>query len=354
MSEKTFDEIMEEIAMGLERDPEHDIAYLKEQMEAYKEHEFAQEIIRACGRLMWEVLPDDKRAELQQVIDNHGSSAQSVIEEATYNMKMGNPAKALELIEPLARKYDELIEEGWNGDDRECVHFDFDSNIEMYVWRAHTDEERTPRSATEPFSQVYLIYGSTLFEVGRHDEAIRALEKAIRWNPAKPALRFELGENYKKLGNMEIYERILDAAHPYIATSDDMARFHRSKGFLLIEKGEYELAAAHLMYSLMYASSELALSEIMYIKMKFGEDYTGLTPESAGRLLEEKGELCVANEDTLGALYALIKIAIDNEDVGTAIQAAINLYELTGDEEIGVMAKALIDAVKRANEEIDE
>ena len=48
MEEKSFDEIMEEIAMGLERDPEHDIAYLKEQMEKYKDHPLAKEIGRAC------------------------------------------------------------------------------------------------------------------------------------------------------------------------------------------------------------------------------------------------------------------------------------------------------------------
>lgn len=49
MEDKTFDEIMEEIAMGLKRDPEHDIAYLKEKMEAYRDHPLAKEIGRACG-----------------------------------------------------------------------------------------------------------------------------------------------------------------------------------------------------------------------------------------------------------------------------------------------------------------
>lgn len=351
VSEKTFDGVMETIAQGLNGDSEHDIAYLKEQAEAYKNHEFGQEITRACGRLMWEALPDDKKAEIQQVMDNHGASAQSVIDEANYNMKMGNPAKALELIEPLAKKYDDLTAEGWGEDDRDSVHFDFDSIIEHFVWRAHSNEERTVRSAVEPFALVYFTYGSVLYEAGGFEDAIVALEKAIRWNPAKPMLRFELGENYKKLGDMETYNRVLDETHPYIATADDMARFHRSKGFLLIEMGSYELAAAHLMYSLLYGNSELALSEVMYIKMQFGEDYTGMTPETAGKLLESKGELCVANEDTLSTLYALIKIAIDNEDVETAIKSAINLYQLTGDEEIGDIARNLIKAVEEAQAE---
>lgn len=351
MEEKTFDEIMEEIAMGLKRDPEHDIAYLKEQMESYKDHPLAKEIARACGRLMWEVLPDEKRRELGKVIDNHESDSQSVIDEATYNMKMGNMAKALEIIEPLAKKYDELAESGWSQDDSESVYFNFRSPLDEVVWRVHSDEPRDVRKAVEPFCQVYFMYGSALYEAGRHEEAIAALEKAVRWNPSDLTVRFEVGENYKKLGDMASYERVLDEAHPFIASAEDMARFHRSKGFMLVERESYKLAAAHLMYSLLYASSELALSEIMYIKMKCGEDYTDMTPETAADILEKAGELGGPDRDTLGALYTLIKSSIDNEDVGTAIQSAINLYQLTGDEEIGNLARALLDAVKQAEEE---
>ena len=75
MEDKTFDEVMEEITMGLKRDPEHDITYLKEQMESFKDHPLAKEIGRACSRLMWEVLPDEEKQELDKIIDNHESSS---------------------------------------------------------------------------------------------------------------------------------------------------------------------------------------------------------------------------------------------------------------------------------------
>lgn len=351
MEEKSFDEIMEEIAMGLERDPEHDIAYLKEQMEKYRDHPLAKEIGRACGRLMWNILPDEKKADLEKVIDNHESSSQSVIEEATYNMKMGEMAKALEIIEPLAMKYDELCESGWSQNDAESIYFDFRSIIDEAVWRSHNDEERTVRKSIEPFSQVYFMYGSVLYEAGRYEDAIEALQKAVRWNPCNLTIRYEVGENYKKLGDMEAYGRILDEAHPYIACAEDMARFHRSKGFMLIELGSYKLAAAHFMYSLLYAESNLALSEVMYIKMKCGENYTDMTPDTAGEILEGAGELCGANEDTLGALASVIRFACEHDDIGTTIQAAIDLYQLTGDEEIGDLARNLIKAVDEANVE---
>ena len=40
----TFDEIMMEITSGLTGDGEHDLPYLQEQCEKYKEHDLSQEM----------------------------------------------------------------------------------------------------------------------------------------------------------------------------------------------------------------------------------------------------------------------------------------------------------------------
>lgn len=44
-----MNKILREITSGLLGDTEKDIAYLREQCEKYKKHEYAQEIIHACG-----------------------------------------------------------------------------------------------------------------------------------------------------------------------------------------------------------------------------------------------------------------------------------------------------------------
>ena len=353
MADKTFDEIMETIAMGLTSDASHDVAYLREQMEVYKDHPLSKEILRACGRLLWDALPEEKKAELTNMMDNHRDSAQAVIDEATFNMKQGNPAKALQLIEPLAQKYDELIASGWNKDDTESVYFDFSTAIEGYVWRAHNDEQRSIRPASEPYATVYFMYGSALYEAGRFEEALAALQKAIRWNPANPILRFELGENYKRLGDMDAYERILNETHPYLATTQDMARFHRSKGFLLIERAQYELAAAHLMFSLAYEHSQVALSEVMYIKMARGEDYTGMTPKDALNVLDRTGELDLALPDrkTINAMAQYMFEMIDRGEIEESAKVAGEIYQLTGDDRVGELAKKLTEALSEGDKQ---
>ena len=89
----------------------------------------------------------------------------------------------------------------------------------------------------------------------------------------------------------------------------------------------------------------------MYIKMNCDEDYTDLTPNTAAEILEQKGDLSGANEETLSALFSLIKLAAEEGDVDTAIRAAVNLYELTGDEDIADIARALMKAVEEASGE---
>ena len=71
MSEnKDFDAIMREITAGFTGDPTKDMPYLKEKCEEYKNHEMAQEILRACGRLMYEMMPDDKKQEMNKALGN--------------------------------------------------------------------------------------------------------------------------------------------------------------------------------------------------------------------------------------------------------------------------------------------
>ena len=60
------------------------------------------------------------------------------------------------------------------------------------------------------------------------------------------------------------------------------------------------------------------------------------------------GELCDADENTLGMMASLFKSALEEDEVEYAIGTAIDMYELTGDEQIAEVARKLIDAVQEA------
>ena len=342
MNELTFDQVMAEIAMGLERDAEHDIPYLKSKAEEYRDHPQSREILRTIGRMIFDALPDDKKDEFQKLVDNHADGTESVLKEVVFCLKTGDPEKALHLIEPLVQSFDEMITAGCYRDDKESVYFDFTSPIEEIIWRVHTDESRIVRVCPEPFSHVYALYSACLYETGQHEAALAAEEKAIRWNPSDVNLRFEVGENYKKLGDMEALNEALDTAHPYVRDAAGMAKFHREKAFYLVETGNYELAAAYLVFSTVFENSNLVGSELMYLKRECGADFTGMTVDEATAVLEKSGETYLPDEGSLAALSSIIGIALKHDDAQTATRAAIDLYELTGDEDVRQLAMQLM------------
>ena len=80
----TFDEIMTGITAGLKGDPQKDGEYLRSQMEIYKDHEYGKEICRACGRLLYEILPNDRKAELDQIISDYKLGIEAVLDEVKF------------------------------------------------------------------------------------------------------------------------------------------------------------------------------------------------------------------------------------------------------------------------------
>lgn len=83
---KDFDAIMREITSGFIGDPSKDMPYLKEKCDEYKNHEMAQEILRACGRLMYDMIPDDKKEKLNKTISNESSGTEAALEEIRFNI----------------------------------------------------------------------------------------------------------------------------------------------------------------------------------------------------------------------------------------------------------------------------
>lgn len=108
-----FQDTINEIFKGLTGDNKADIQYLKEQMEQHRDDENSTEIIRALGRKVFELLPDEAKAELNQIIGNEVDTINSTVEEAKFQLSQNNPLKAEELLKsaidsiPLEFKDDE-------------------------------------------------------------------------------------------------------------------------------------------------------------------------------------------------------------------------------------------------------
>lgn len=177
---KDFDSIMREITGGLSGDPQKDMAYLEEQMQNYKEHELSKEIIRACGRLIYELIPDDKKEELAKAINNDASGTEAALEEVRFNIYKKDFDKALRIMEALVTKVEEL---NAFQDDQVSEYHVFDEFFEEVLYQYRAKPDKDIRRAQIPYTEIYMLYGSLLVELKRIPEAQEALRKGLRWNP---------------------------------------------------------------------------------------------------------------------------------------------------------------------------
>ena len=83
----------------------------------------------------------------------------------------------------------------------------------------------------------------------------------------------------------------------------------------------------------------------MYIKMKYGQDYTDMTPQDALTVLEEANEEVFPDEDTFHALNQLLGESFRQGDYQTTLETAVELYNFTHGEEYERLVHQLMDTL---------
>ena len=210
---ESFKDVMDSITLNLTGDPQKDLKYLNQMMEQYKDHKYASEIIRAIGRMMYDLLPEEDKEQIAQLTKNQEDSYHSVLEEVKFNMYKEDYDKALSLIEPLVHEIDE---KSIHQDDSVSEYHSFNEAFEEILYKEISHPEREVRRAPTPYSNIYFLYGNLLVEMERIEEAEEALKKALRWNPCSSQIRFEYIETLKMQKRLEDYQKEVCNAFQYI------------------------------------------------------------------------------------------------------------------------------------------
>lgn len=327
-----FDGIMTKITSGLTGSNREDMAYLKERAEAYKEHPLASEIIRACWRLMYEMLPDDKKEEFAKAIGNDSAGIMSVLDEIRYTAYKNDFGKALSLMESLVKKLDEM---NTYADDAVSEYHTFSEPFEEMLYRHRSHPAKALRKALLPYSDIYALHGNILFELKRYDEARRALKKAIRWNPVSAPIAFEHAETYKMTGDMDTYLSLTKDVMGLVFRPKDLARCYRNLGYCFVEKQLFDVAVSCLLLSLQYdKDSPVAQSELYYIQSKVGGEPILPSDKQLDEYAVQYEFPLGASQDVLSLAYAYGKHFLDDKAYDGARYFLEIVYGLTSDGEI--------------------
>lgn len=337
--EKSFDAVMLEITNGLTGDARKDIAYLNAQCEKYKNHPQGKEVVRACGRMMFNLISEDQKKDLASTLQNHGLWQDSVLEEVQFKIHQQRFDEALALIEPLIARYEK---QNLYADDAVSEYHCFTEPMEYDLYAFYSRPTKTVRRSPINYAAVYLQYAVLLFDLNRHADALKALDKALKWNPVSVQIRFEYGQNLIRLGRQKEYEAAVKHIFHFAFRPSDVAQCYRGLGFLYAEQKKYELAACCEVMSLQYESSNKAQAELCFIYDKLGYRYDP-TLDQIRTQLEE-------NDVPIGPDSNMMQLAVafaEHAEEQNKIQASVYYYEIANAFlQDDVLAKK-VDAMKK-------
>lgn len=328
-----FDNIMRQITGGLTGDAKADMAYLQEQMEKYKSHEMGKEILRACGRLIYNLIPDDRKEELTKLIDNESSGTEATLEEARFNIYKKDYSKALRIMEALVTKIEDM---NAFEDDQASEYHVFDEIFESVLYHHIAKPEKDIRQAQIPYTEIFSLYGSLLVELKRIPDAREALRKGLRWNPVSFSITSEYIETYKMSGDLEKFLSLTIDAFKIAFRPEYVARCYRNLGFYFVEKELWDEAIACYFLSLQFNhESGKAQSELYYISSSTGKQIQEPSFDEIKVYAQKYGFPIGADSDIVSLSAGYGKHFLEENDLDPARYFLSIAYDLTHDEEIG-------------------
>lgn len=343
--DKEFDKIMSEIKSGLTGEPEKDMAFLNEQSKKYKKHKYSKEILRACGRLMYDVAPDDVRKKLDKIANDHFSRIDDSLNQAEQFLFKKDFNKALKLLEDLIF---ELDENQPYRDDEVSEYYNFEEYFEEVLFKELNNPEKEIRRVPVPYTRIYNMYGYTLYELDKFDEAKKCLEIGLGWNPVSFKLMSEYIEILKIKGDLENFFKLTINSFKIAFRPQNVARCFRNLGYYFAEKELYSEAKAAYIMSLQFErDSEQALKELYYVDEKTNHKLEKPPIEKFKEYSEQYGFPIGADLNVLNLAYQCGIKSLENKNPDGARYFFSILYDLTHDPEI----KAALDKLPEPDSE---
>jgi len=330
-----YNSIMQSIITGMSGDAEKDIEYLNMQMEKYKNHENGKEILRACGRMIYNLIPEEKRKEIEKLMEEQGDVVENSINEIHIALQNNDVDKAVQLVTELAKQADELH---MYENDSVSEYYTFFSPMEETLYRVLNDPQKDVRQAQHPYARIYLEQGSVFFEAQMYDEAEKALEKALRWNPVNTQIACEYLQTIKVRKDWKVFLKCITKQFKYAYTKSAIASLYRNLGYYFFEVEEYANAKMCYVISLQFEENNMnALMELKYIDEVTGGNIDLPSEEEAKNIAFQYGFPLGANDDVIGIAYSLGKKYLESGELGGAKYYLSIAYELTEAEEIKKM-----------------
>ena len=303
MEETELLKIKNEIDAELNGDPGHDADVLDAWGDRYRGESGAEELISWIGRRLAAIVMETEGGLPDKIFEDMIADADKEYEQACLLINRQKNEEALDKLLVLT----ELVKAYPLPDD--VVWTDFSSYLDGLVYQDYYREfigDREIRRHPMRPAEILFTCGSLLIETGQPAEAVKPLKMLVSLDPVCAYYLFELGEAYKRTGNIQDALETASWALSCAQTPAELARCCRDMGYCLSENGEFEDAMMFYMLSLKYQSSRQAELEIAWIQRKSGITPDRFSDEKIRQRCEEL-EVQIGLSETVRSNIALLK-----------------------------------------------
>lgn len=324
-----FKNIMDNIFSGLTGDNKKDFEYLNKKTEEYKNHPLSQEIAREIGRKLYDLLPDESKEQFNNAyskdIDNINNMLKEVQQLIHGEQKDFEKAKNL-LLDFVngSLAYD---------NDSTTEYYNFDDVIDFALYTRLNKPEKNIKWIDIPFTTAYFYLAYIYNEEQNFDEALKMIDKAIRWAPMNLGPLFEKCATCIMKKDFKQLKSITDSLYDKIYKVSDLAHYYRNLGYYYVEMNNLNLAYALYSASIKFEKSNEAYREMAYINQQLNREKYDMPAEEGLNLLKENKIPFGPKQENLNRLtdlYTSEKELIKNPTV--EMQLAERIYHLTLDK----------------------
>ena len=385
------EEIINQIKRNLSGNPDLDRDYLVSQLDYYKNHESAYEIIKEISGLIWqsldfyheenneeskktnvsrildEVIPlienRDKKTALEK-LDNFMSHFEDKYEnEEIHKESDFKSNRSITEIQYMRYELNKLSRspKSYNLNQKKSNRVNWRKDVKINKMNKANDEEISVQkeyhsflnpleeilfyqyiglekelayiSFNEPLFDLYYIYGTLLLENDDFAKAEEYLLKALRINPVSSKTILSLADIYKS--KTRTYNRFflynVDALK-FAYKNEDIARAYRNFGFFYVEENQLDIAAVFYDFSLNFDFNRQAFRELEYLKSR-GIN-TEIDRKDAENVIESKKIQVGVNPFILDTLRIICADLENRKYYRGALYFYRILYDLTKDNHI--------------------
>ena len=329
----SFDEIMNSIKLGLTGDVEKDVIYIMQKNAEYKKSPFADRINKETGKMIYDMLPDEEKelfAKVLQCDDNEINAKIQEIEKAIFD---GNYAVSAELSEKIINGICEESQVFEN-----CDYLSLNNLFEMCIYTNIYKKNRLVKPTPFNFAHIYRLYAFSLYKLSKDDDAEKAYEKALLWNPINVEIMLDLAELKYIKKQYKSFIELIKKALKYSYNINHISLCYFNMGRYYYQKENYDYAMKMYILSHYFKPNKAVFKRLE--NMAKEKNIKIVSPS-----VEKMKEFCDSIDFQLGVNPEIAKVAAK---MGTEAKKAANievaryfydiLFALTGD-------KAVMDTV---------